>query len=146
MHAGKMKNGSDQRAHGDIFYVPNGETIMPAGIRDEICTPVRRTTAATSGHTVAYSKPQAAKRARQRGFAMKMHAGEMKNGSDQRAHGGIFSVSNGETSMSAGKQNKKCTPVRRRTARASGHTETYSTPQAAKRPCRRGIAMKYARW
>ncbi|MFQ9801887.1 MAG: hypothetical protein ACLR23_26670 [Clostridia bacterium] len=31
MHAGEAKNGSDQRAHGDIFYVPNGETIMIAG-------------------------------------------------------------------------------------------------------------------
>ncbi|MBC8544229.1 hypothetical protein [Bianquea renquensis] len=45
--------------------------ITPTGIRDEKCTPVRRATAATSGHTVAYSKPQAAKRARRRGFAMK---------------------------------------------------------------------------
>ena len=58
MHAGKMKNGSDQRAHGDIFYVPNGETIMPAGIRDEKCTPVRRATAATSGHTVHILSPK----------------------------------------------------------------------------------------
>ena len=41
MHAGEAKNGSDQRAHGDIFYDPNGETIMIAGIRDEICTPAR---------------------------------------------------------------------------------------------------------
>ena len=41
MHAGKMKNSSDQRAHGDIFYSPSGETIMPAGIRDEKYTPAR---------------------------------------------------------------------------------------------------------
>ena len=61
MHAGEAKNGSDQRAHGDIFYVPNGETIMPAGIRDEICTPVRRRTARASGHTVAYSTPPSAR-------------------------------------------------------------------------------------
>ena len=35
MHAGKMKNGSDQRAHGGIFYAPSGETSMTAGIRYE---------------------------------------------------------------------------------------------------------------
>jgi hypothetical protein len=61
MHAGEMKNSSDQRAHGDIFYAPSGETSTPAGIRDEKCTPVRRRTARASGHTVAYSKPQAAR-------------------------------------------------------------------------------------
>ncbi|MFR5070903.1 MAG: hypothetical protein ACLTDS_01480 [Bianqueaceae bacterium] len=33
---------------------------------------------------------------------MKMHAGEMNNGSDQRAHGGIFSVPSGETITPAG--------------------------------------------
>ena len=71
MHAGEAKNSKGQRAHGGIFYAPVGEMITPTGIRDEKCTPVRRATAATSGHTVAYSKPQAAKRARRRGFAMK---------------------------------------------------------------------------
>ncbi|MBC8544226.1 hypothetical protein [Bianquea renquensis] len=35
MHAGEASNGSDQRAHGDIFYVSNGETSTPAGIRYE---------------------------------------------------------------------------------------------------------------
>jgi phosphopentomutase len=37
---------------------------------------------------------------------------EASNGKGQRAYGDIFSVSNGETNMSVGKQNKKCTPVR----------------------------------
>ena len=35
MHAGEMNNGSDQRAHGDIFYAPSSETTMTAGIRYE---------------------------------------------------------------------------------------------------------------
>ncbi|MFR3483012.1 MAG: hypothetical protein ACLTXL_05695 [Clostridia bacterium] len=35
MHAGEASNGSDQRAHGGIFYAPSGETSMTAGIRYE---------------------------------------------------------------------------------------------------------------
>ncbi|MFQ9801347.1 MAG: hypothetical protein ACLR23_23330 [Clostridia bacterium] len=31
MHAGEAKNGRGQRAHGDKFYAPTGEAIMPAG-------------------------------------------------------------------------------------------------------------------
>ncbi|MFR3483011.1 MAG: hypothetical protein ACLTXL_05690 [Clostridia bacterium] len=96
MHAGEASNGSDQRAHGDIFYVSNGETSTPAGIRYENArrqdeerqrpaargdifyapsseTSTRRGIAMknarrrgeqrqASGHTVAYSTPQAAKR------------------------------------------------------------------------------------
>ncbi|WP_283243962.1 hypothetical protein [Bianquea renquensis] len=41
-----------------------------------------------------------------------MHAGEASNGKGQRAHGGIFYSPSGETTMSAGKWNEKCTPVR----------------------------------
>ncbi|WP_283244020.1 hypothetical protein [Bianquea renquensis] len=41
-----------------------------------------------------------------------MHAGEMKNGSTQRALGRKFYAPTGETTMPAGKLNKKCTPVR----------------------------------
>ena len=51
MHAGEAKTSKGQRAHGGIFYAPSGEIITPTGIRDEKCTPVRRATAATSGHT-----------------------------------------------------------------------------------------------
>ncbi|MBC8544227.1 MAG: hypothetical protein ACLR23_26680 [Clostridia bacterium] len=74
-----------------------------------------------------------------------MHAGEASNGKGQRAHGGIFYASSGETITPAGIRDKKCTPARRRTAATSGHTETYSTSPTAKRSCRRGFAMKYAR-
>ncbi|MBC8545100.1 hypothetical protein [Bianquea renquensis] len=71
-----------------------------------------------------------------------MHAGEAKNGSDQRAyggkfpagsgqraHGGKFPAGSGETTMPAV---KKCTPARRRTAATSGHTEANSPPPASK--------------
>ena len=74
-----------------------------------------------------------------------LHAGEVSNGSGRRAHGDIFPAGTVETTMTAGNRDKKCTPARRATARASGHTVAYSTPQAAKRPCRRGNGMKNAR-
>ena len=41
MHAGEAKNGRGQRAHGDKFYAPTGEAIMPAGKLNEKCTPAR---------------------------------------------------------------------------------------------------------
>ncbi|WP_283244025.1 hypothetical protein [Bianquea renquensis] len=41
MHAGEIKNGSGQRAHGGKFPAGSGETTMPAGKRDEKCTPAR---------------------------------------------------------------------------------------------------------
>ena len=145
LHAGEVSNGSGRRAHGDIFPAGTVETTMTAGNRDKKCTPVRRATAATSGHTETYSTSPTARRARRRGFAMKMHAGKMKNGSDQRARGDIFYAPSSETSTPAGNRDEKCTPARRATARASGHTVAYSTPQAAKRPCRRGNGMKNAR-
>ncbi|MFR5071073.1 MAG: hypothetical protein ACLTDS_02400 [Bianqueaceae bacterium] len=55
---------------------------------------------------------------------MKMHAGEVSNGSGRRAHGDIFPAGTVETTMTAGNRDKKCTPVRRATAATSGHTET----------------------
>ena len=65
-----------------------------------------------------------------------MHAGKMKNDSRQRAHGNIFSAATGETILPAEIQNDKCTPARRRTTPASGHTKANSTPPAARRSCR----------
>ena len=40
-----------------------------------------------------------------------MHAGEAKNGSDQRAHEDKFLAASGETTMPAEIQNEKCTPA-----------------------------------
>ena len=51
MHAGEANNGSDRRAHGAKFPAASAKTIIPAGIQNEKCTPVRRATTATSGHT-----------------------------------------------------------------------------------------------
>ncbi|MFR5070898.1 MAG: hypothetical protein ACLTDS_01455 [Bianqueaceae bacterium] len=109
MHAGEASNGSDQRAHGDIFYVSNGETSTPAGIR--------------------YENARRQDEERQRPAGTRRH----------------ILRPNSETSTPAGNRDEKCTPARRATARASGHTVAYSTPQAAKRPCRRGNGMKNAR-
>ncbi|MBC8545098.1 hypothetical protein [Bianquea renquensis] len=61
MHAGEAKSGSDQRAHEDKFLAASVKMIMPAGKRDEKCTPARRRAAATSGHTEANSPPPASK-------------------------------------------------------------------------------------
>ncbi|MFR5073596.1 MAG: hypothetical protein ACLTDS_16360, partial [Bianqueaceae bacterium] len=74
-----------------------------------------------------------------------MHAGEVKNASGQRAHGGKFPAGSGETTMPAGKRDEKCTPARRRTAATSGHTEANSPPAQPKRLCRRRNEMKNAR-
>ncbi|MBC8543550.1 hypothetical protein [Bianquea renquensis] len=74
-----------------------------------------------------------------------MHAGEANNGSDQRAHGTKFSAASAKTTMPAGIQNEKCTPVRRTTAVASGHTVVNSSPPAARRPYRQGNGIKNAR-
>ncbi|MFQ9801885.1 MAG: hypothetical protein ACLR23_26660 [Clostridia bacterium] len=41
-----------------------------------------------------------------------MHAGEASNSKGQRAHGDIFPAGTVETTMTPGKQNKKCTPAR----------------------------------
>ncbi|MFQ9802073.1 MAG: hypothetical protein ACLR23_27795 [Clostridia bacterium] len=67
-----------------------------------------------------------------------MHAGEASNGSDQRAYGAKFSAASAKTTMPAGIQNEKCTPVRRTTAVASGHTVPNSPSPAARQPYRRG--------
>ncbi|MFQ9798440.1 MAG: hypothetical protein ACLR23_05380 [Clostridia bacterium] len=58
MHAGEAKSGSDQRAHEDKFLAASVKMIMPAGKRDEKCTPARRRAAATSGHTEAIPRRQ----------------------------------------------------------------------------------------
>ncbi|MBC8544377.1 hypothetical protein [Bianquea renquensis] len=41
MHAGEVKNASGQRAHEDIFSAATGETILPAEIQNDKCTPAR---------------------------------------------------------------------------------------------------------
>ena len=74
-----------------------------------------------------------------------MHAGMANNDSDQRAHGAKFSAASAKTTMPAGIQNEKCTPVRRTTAVASGHTVVNSSPPAARRPYRQGNGIKNAR-
>ncbi|MBC8543546.1 hypothetical protein [Bianquea renquensis] len=71
MHAGMANNGSDQRAHGGKFTAASAKTIMPAGILNEKCTPVRRTTTTTSGHTVPNSPLPAARQPCRRGYKTK---------------------------------------------------------------------------
>ncbi|MFQ9798672.1 MAG: hypothetical protein ACLR23_06700 [Clostridia bacterium] len=61
MHAGVAKNDSRQRAHGNIFSAATGETILPAEIQNDKCTPAWRRTTAASGHTETYSPPPPAK-------------------------------------------------------------------------------------
>ncbi|MBC8543961.1 hypothetical protein [Bianquea renquensis] len=57
-----------------------------------------------------------------------MHAGEAKNGSGQRAKCDKFVHATVETTMSAEKQNKKCTPARRGTAATSVQKAANSPP------------------
>ncbi|MFQ9798609.1 MAG: hypothetical protein ACLR23_06330 [Clostridia bacterium] len=71
-----------------------------------------------------------------------MHAGKAKNGSGQRAKGGKIPAGSVEAPGPAEKQNKKCTPARRRTAAASVHTETNSSTPPSKQPCRRRNRIK----
>ncbi|MFQ9802075.1 MAG: hypothetical protein ACLR23_27805 [Clostridia bacterium] len=68
MHAGEANNDSDQRAHGAKFSAASAKTTIPAGILNEKCTPAWRTTATTSGHTVANLPPPAPKRSCRRGY------------------------------------------------------------------------------
>ena len=42
MHAGEASNCSTQRAYGDKSPAATGETIMPAEIQNEKCTPAGR--------------------------------------------------------------------------------------------------------
>ncbi|MBC8545178.1 hypothetical protein [Bianquea renquensis] len=74
-----------------------------------------------------------------------MHAGEMKKGRGQRAHGGKFPAGSVETPMPAEKWEEKCTPARRRTTGASVQKEANSPSPASKRSCRRGNRKKNAR-
>ncbi|MBC8543964.1 MAG: hypothetical protein ACLR23_18605 [Clostridia bacterium] len=62
-----------------------------------------------------------------------MHAGEARNSSGQRAKGGKFVHATVETTMSAEKQNKKCTPARRETAAASVQKAANSSTPPSKR-------------
>ncbi|MFQ9798671.1 MAG: hypothetical protein ACLR23_06695 [Clostridia bacterium] len=55
MHAGEVKNDTVQRAHEDIFSAATVETTEPAEKRDQKCTPARRRTTPSSGHTEANS-------------------------------------------------------------------------------------------
>ena len=72
----------------------------------------------------------------------KMHAGEARKGRGQRANGGRLRAVSVETSKAAGKQDKKCTPARRRKAEASVHTEADCPPSTSRRPRRRGNGIK----
>ncbi|MBC8544486.1 hypothetical protein [Bianquea renquensis] len=71
MHVGEANNGDGQRAHGGKFSAATVETIRPAEIQNEICTPVRRTMATASGHTEAISSPPPSKRSGRRRYKMK---------------------------------------------------------------------------
>ncbi|MBC8544380.1 hypothetical protein [Bianquea renquensis] len=71
MHAGVAKNDSRQRAHGNIFSAATGETILPAEIQNDKCTPAWRRTTAASGHTETYSPPPPAKRSCRRRYRTK---------------------------------------------------------------------------
>ena len=77
---------------------------------------------------------------------LKMHAGEAKNGSGQRAKGGKFVHATVKTIAPAEKQNEKCTPARRGTAVASVQKAANSPPADSKRSCRRRNKIKNARW
>ncbi|MBC8544379.1 hypothetical protein [Bianquea renquensis] len=70
MHAGEVKNDTVQRAHEDIFSAATVETTEPAEKRDQKCTPARRRTTPSSGHTEANSLPPAAKRSCRRRYRM----------------------------------------------------------------------------
>ncbi|MFQ9801891.1 MAG: hypothetical protein ACLR23_26690 [Clostridia bacterium] len=112
MHAGEASNGSDQRAHGDIFYVSNGETSTPAGIRYENARrqdEERQRPAGTRRHIL---RPQAARRARRRGIAMKMHAGEAKQRQGPAGTRWHILLPKRRNDHVGGKWNEKCTPVR----------------------------------
>ncbi|MBC8543547.1 hypothetical protein [Bianquea renquensis] len=143
MHAGEVSSG--RRAHGGKFLAASGETIMPAGILNEKCTPAWRTTAAAGGHTVVNSSLPAARRPYRRGYKTKnaRRHGEQR----QRPAGTRCQIPAGsaKTIMPAGILNEKCTPVRRATAATGGHTVPNSPPPAPRRPCRRGYKTKNAR-
>ena len=75
----------------------------------------------------------------------KMHAGEMKKGRGQRAHGGKLPAGIVEMLKPEEKREEKCTPARRGKAEASVHTEGKSPPSQSKRPSWRRNRMKNAR-
>ena len=75
----------------------------------------------------------------------KMHAGEMKKGRGQRAHGGKFPAGRVETPEPAEKREEKCTPARRRTTGASVQKEANSQRASSKRTSQRRNRMKNAR-
>ena len=112
MHAGKVKNASDQRAHEDIFHAANFETILPAEIQNEKCTPAWLRTTPASGHTEANTRRHSRNDLAGGDTKRKMHASEMKNATSQRAHEDLFSAATGETTEPAEIQNEKCTPAR----------------------------------
>ncbi|MBC8544978.1 hypothetical protein [Bianquea renquensis] len=74
-----------------------------------------------------------------------MHAGEAKKGRGRRANGGRLRAVIVETSKAGEKQDKKCTPARRRKAEASVQTEADCPPSTSRRPRRRGNGIKNAR-
>ena len=55
MHAGEASNDCDQRVLGDKFLHSTFKTIAPTVKQSKKCTPARRRTAATSGHTATNS-------------------------------------------------------------------------------------------
>ncbi|MBC8544519.1 hypothetical protein [Bianquea renquensis] len=122
MHAGVAKNGCNQRAYGGKFHAATVETTMPAGKRDEKCTPAWQRMAAASGHTEANSPPAQPKRPSWRGNRMKnarRRGNRIKNArrhgeerQRQWAKGDKFLAATVETTMPTENQNKKCTPAR----------------------------------
>ncbi|MBC8544408.1 hypothetical protein [Bianquea renquensis] len=71
MHAGLARNGCGQRAHAAKFLAATVKTTMPAEKQDEKCTPARRATAGTSGHTQPNSPPPPSRRPCRRRNVMK---------------------------------------------------------------------------
>ena len=71
-----------------------------------------------------------------------MPAGEAGNSRGQHANGGKISAITVKTAKLAGKQEEKCTPVRRGSAGVSVQEEANCTPAASRRPYRRRYGMK----
>ncbi|MFR5071632.1 MAG: hypothetical protein ACLTDS_05570 [Bianqueaceae bacterium] len=111
MHAGEANNSIGQRAHGVNFHAATVKTTTTAEIQNEKCTPVRRTTAAASGHAEAISTPPPARRSGRRRYRMKNALRRGNNGCGQRAHGVNFHAATGETIRPAEIQNEICTPA-----------------------------------
>ncbi|MFQ9799528.1 MAG: hypothetical protein ACLR23_12065 [Clostridia bacterium] len=144
MHAGEAGKGRGQRANGGKLRAGSVETSKAAGKQDKKCTPARR-----EGQGPACKRRQNFRhhsRDVQTGgeTGRKMHAGEARKGRGQRANGGKMPTVIVETSKAAGKQDKKCTPARRRQKQQRAN-EANCPPSTSRRPRRRGNGKKNAR-